>query len=142
MFARKIILLLLVNIFDCFWCQNNAINKGIFIKFQACVFKLQIFKKLRDFFFFFGNFWATSPLTSMGNFLLQNFAKLKTFVFQKCKVETSPNDLCLLLDLFNFAMIAKSLKYVDQKRQDTFYCKSENTLKSMEFSKVTNNYVY
>ena len=30
--------------------MNNAINKGFFIKFHACVFKLHFFKKSREFF--------------------------------------------------------------------------------------------
>ena len=29
----------------------------------------------------------------------------------------------------------KTIKCVDQEKQDTFSCKNENTLKSMEFSK-------
>ena len=40
--------------------------------------------------------------------------------------------------LFNTFFIylshAKTIKYVDQERQDNFSCKRENTLKSMEFS--------
>ena len=31
-------------------------------------------------------------------------------------------------------MTPKTIKYVDQEKQDTFSCKHENTLKSMEFS--------
>ena len=31
-------------------------------------------------------------------------------------------------------MTPKIIKYVDQKKQDNFSCKHENTLKSMEFS--------
>ena len=31
-------------------------------------------------------------------------------------------------------MTSKTIKYVDQKKQDNFSCKHENTLKSMEFS--------
>ena len=31
-------------------------------------------------------------------------------------------------------MTPKTIKYVDQKKQDNFSCKHENTLKSMEFS--------
>ena len=31
-------------------------------------------------------------------------------------------------------MTPKSIKSVDQEKQDTFSCKHENTLKSMEFS--------
>ena len=35
----------------------------------------------------------------------------------------------------------KSIKIVDQEWQNIFSCKRENTLKSMEFSKVTNTFV-
>ena len=31
-------------------------------------------------------------------------------------------------------MTSKTIKYVDQEKQDNFSCKHENTLKSMEFS--------
>ena len=31
-------------------------------------------------------------------------------------------------------MTSKTIKYVDQEKQDIFSCKHENTLKSMEFS--------
>ena len=31
-------------------------------------------------------------------------------------------------------MTRKTIKYVDQEKQDNFSCKHENTLKSMEFS--------
>ena len=41
---------------------------------------------------------------------------------------------CLLRYLFTFQMTPKTIKYVDQKKQDNFSCKHENTLKSMEFS--------
>ena len=53
--------------------MNNAINKGLFIEFHACVFKLHFFKKSQD---FFGDFGATSPLTSVEKCIFQNFAKL------------------------------------------------------------------
>ena len=59
----------------------------------------------------------------------------KQLYYEKCNVETSPNKLCLLLYLFNFQMTPKSRIYVDQKRQDNFSCKHENTWKNMEFSK-------
>ena len=36
--------------------------------------------------------------------------------------------------LFTFQITPKTIKYVDQKKQDNFSCKHENTLKSMEFS--------
>ena len=40
---------------------------------------------------------------------------------------------CLLLYSFTFQMTPKTLKCVDQEKQDNFSCKHENTLKSMEF---------
>ena len=43
--------------------------------------------------------------------------------------ESSSNNLCILLNLVNFQMIPRA-------------CKLENTLKSIEFSKVTSKYVY
>ena len=39
----------------------------------------------------------------------------------------------LLLYSFTFQMTTKTLKCVDQEKQDNFSCKHENTLKSMEF---------
>ena len=43
-------------LFIVFGVMNNTINKGLFIKFHACVLKLQIFKKSREFFSqFFSN---------------------------------------------------------------------------------------
>ena len=35
---------------------------------------------------------------------------------------------------FTFQMTPKTIKYVDQEKQDNFSCKHEITLKSMEFS--------
>ena len=35
--------------------------------------------------------------------------------------------------LFTFQMTPKTIKFVDQEKQDIFSCKHENTLKSMEF---------
>ena len=40
----------------------------------------------------------------------------------------------LLRYSFTFQMTPKTIKCVDQEKQDTFSCKHENTLKSMEFS--------
>ena len=42
----------------------------------------------------------------------------------------------LLRYSFTFQMTPKTIKCVDQEKQDTFSCKHENTLKSMEFSEV------
>ena len=78
-------------------------------------------------------FWSlTSPLTLMGKYVFQNFLKFQTVVYRKCDVQTSQNHLCLLLYLFNLQTTPKSCKYVDQKTQDNFSCKHENTCKSME----------
>ena len=62
--------------------MKTAITKSLFIKFHACVFKLPIFKKSRE---------SLKKMAILGNVTIdvngkvsfQNFAKLKTFVFQK-----------------------------------------------------------
>ena len=74
----------------------------------------------------------------MGTWLLQNFIKFLTLVYTKCNVETSSNNTCLLLYLFNFQMTPKSLKYFDKERHDDFSCKHENTYKSMKITTLWN----
>ena len=44
------------------------------------------------------------------------------------------NTFVFLRYSFTFQMTPKTIKYVDQEKQNIFSCKHENTLKSMEFS--------
>ena len=85
--------------------MNKAINKIFSMNSMQAFSSYKFFFKVVK--YFFDNFWA-SPLASMGTWLFQNFHKMLTVVFEKCNVETSSNNLCLLLYLFNFQMTPKS----------------------------------
>ena len=62
---------------------------------------------------------------------LFHFLKFSTalLIHKKYNDESSSNNLSILLNLVNFQMIPRA-------------CQLENTLKSIEFSKVTSKYVY
>ena len=51
------------------------------LNFHPCILKLQRLKQ-------FAIFFLTSPLTSMEKWHFQNFVKVETVVFEKCKDET------------------------------------------------------
>ena len=71
---------------------------------------------------------VTLPENGQKNY--RNFLKncsLKTRGWNSMKIPY------LLLYSFTFQMTPKTLKCVDQEKQDNFSCKHENTLKSMEF---------
>ena len=65
--------------------MNKAIYKIISLNSMHAFSRYNFLKSCE---IFFDNFWATSPLTSMGKWLFHKFHKIQTVVFETCNVET------------------------------------------------------
>ena len=114
--------------------MNKAINKIFSLNSMRAFSNYKFLKSCE---IFFDILWATSPLSSMGKWLFQKFLKIQTVVFEKCNVETSSNDLCLLRCLFNVKWHRIDKHMFIRRGRIFFSCKHGNTMKSMEFSKAT-----